>query len=260
MAGYFYPDDPVALRTAVRSYLAAGESTAAASTSGEVPRAVIAPHAGYIYSGPVAGRAWATLAPARGEVKTVVLLGPAHRVPVRGLAVVAADAMATPLGPVAVDDAGRAAAVAAGPVAVDDAPHAPEHSLEVHLPFLVETLGPDVTVVPLVAGRADDDAVADVIEALWDCEDAVVVVSTDLSHYHDDATARRLDQETADAVVDGRVDGVPNDRACGAVPLRGLMVAAARRGLPIRLLHLATSADTVGPPDRVVGYGAFTVG
>jgi AmmeMemoRadiSam system protein B/AmmeMemoRadiSam system protein A len=254
VAGYFYPDDPRRLRSMVAGFLAD-----APGPTGEVPKALIAPHAGYRYSGRTAGRAWATVAPARGRIRRVVLAGPAHRVALRGIGVPGVDMLDTPLGPVRVDESLRATALGQPGVVVSDAAHAEEHSLEVHLPFLIEALGDDVTVLPLVVGRVDAETLADVLDAVWGGDETLVVASTDLSHYHDDATARRIDRETVDHVLGGRVELITHDRACGAGPLRGLLLAADRHGLVPSLLEVCTSADTAGTPDRVVGYGAFAL-
>ena len=253
VAGLFYPADPGELRAAVEQALAAAPAAA-----GPVAKAIVAPHAGYAYSGLVAASAYARVTPARGRITRVVLLGPAHRAP--GAAVVASgwDAFATPLGLVRVDVERRDALVAAGSVAVDDDAHAGEHSLEVQLPFLQVALG-DVAVLPLAVGHVDARQVAEVLEAVWGGDETLVVVSTDLSHYHDHQTATELDRRTAAAVVAGRPDRLGPYDACGVVPLQGLLVAAAPHNLHVELLDLRTSADTAGDPGRVVGYGAFAL-
>ena len=257
VAGTFYPADPAQLRAAVEGFVAAG--SARDRGAGEPPpKAVVAPHAGYVYSGPIAGSVYARVARLRGTVTRVVLLGPAHRVPLRGLAVPSVDALETPLGPVPVDDAGRRSVLDLPQVTVDDGAHADEHSLEVHLPFLQVVLG-DVTVVPLVAGLVAGEDVAEVLDVAWGGDETLVVVSTDLSHYLDYDTATRVDRETAAAVVARRAAEIGPHTACGAYPLRGLLVAAARRGLEVQLLDLRNSGDTAGPRDRVVGYGAFAL-
>lgn len=250
VAGLFYPDDPCELRAAVVA--AVGEPVA-----GPPPKAVVVPHAGYVYSGPVAGAGYARVAAGRGRIGRVVLLGPAHRVPTT-VAVPGADALATPLGPVTVDDVGRGRLVDAGLVVVDDAVHAQEHSLEVQLPFLQVCLG-EVPVLPLAVGRVAPERVADALEQVWGGEETLVVVSTDLSHYHDHDTAVGLDRRTAAAIVDRRPDRLGPGDACGVVAVQGLLLVAARRGLGVELLDLRTSADTAGDPDRVVGYGAFAL-
>ena len=218
---------------------------------------MIAPHAGYRYSGPIAATAYRTLAPARGTVARVLLAGPAHFVPVPGVALSSAEAFATPLGPVTVDDAARDRALTVAGTVVDDAAHAGEHSLEVHLPFLTEVLGP-VPVLPILVGQGGSTVLADVLDALWGGDETRIVVSTDLSHYHDDATAKAIDRETADAIVT-RANGWNRERACGAAAVLGLLEVARRHDLAVRLLDLRTSADTAGDPDRVVGYGAFAL-
>jgi len=254
VAGSFYPADPSVLTAEVDALLAAAPAPAAAP----VPEALVVPHAGYAYSGPVAATAYAALGPATA-VTRVVLLGPAHRVAVRGVATSSADVFSTPLGDVPVDDAARRAALALPGVFVDDRAHAQEHSLEVQLPFLQRKLGHGFAIAPFVVGNADPANVAAVLDELWGGPETLVVVSSDLSHYLDHPTAKARDRRTADAIVAGRVDDVEAQDACGAVPIRGLLVAAGRRGLRGTVLDLRTSGDTAGPHDRVVGYGAFAV-
>lgn len=259
VAGLFYPGDPGVLEASVRAELAA--AVAADDQAGHrAPHAVVAPHAGYVYSGPIAASAYVRVLPRRHEITRVVLLGPNHRVPLRGMALPSVDAMATPLGTVAIDDDARQSLRQRRDVVVDDRPHADEHSLEVHLPFLQVVLDPGWEVVPVLVGQTSAEQVADVLDGLWGGPETLVVVSTDLSHYHDHDTARGLDAATAAAVVAGRWDEVVPDRACGAFPLRGLMVEAGRRALDVELLDLRNSGDTAGDRSRVVGYGAFAVG
>jgi AmmeMemoRadiSam system protein B len=251
VAGTFYPDDPHTLAAQVDAFVAAHEY------DGAKPKAIIVPHAGYVYSGPIAGSGYAAIEPLIGVVERVVLLGPAHRVPVEGLAVPSADAFVTPLGVVRVDEEARDAALACDGVIVDDRPHAPEHSLEVHLPFLQRLFGAGVRVLPIVVGHAPAHVIAAVLDALWGGDETLVVVSSDLSHYEDQASARRHDERTAAAVLNGDIDEIGPYDACGAAPMRGLLVAAQHHELDVSLLDLRNSGDTAGPPDRVVGYGAF---
>lgn len=248
VAGMFYPGSPRELRSTVEELLR--DSPPA---GGPVPKAVIAPHAGYVYSGPTAAIAFQALA---GQpLERVVVLGPAHRVPVRGLALPGADAFATPLGEVPVD-ADAAAAVSGLPqVTTFPEAHAPEHSLEVELPFL-QVLFPGVRVLPIVVGDADGDEVAEVLDRIWGGPETAVVISSDLSHYLPYDVARRVDRETADEIL--ALEGPLHSRqACGAYPINGLLVAARRRGMTPRLLDLRNSGDTAGDRGRVVGYGAF---
>ena len=254
VAGSFYPRDPDQLKSMVEVLL----REAPAQGDGPAPKAVIAPHAGYVYSGPVAASAYARVLPRRGEVERVVLLGPAHTVPLGAVATPTADAFETPLGLAPVDTTARDALVGAGLVVLSDAAHAAEHSLEVHLPFLQTALG-DVAVVPLVVGRAPAPAVAAVLDHVWGGPETLIVVSTDLSHYHDHRTAQELDRRTAAAILAKRPEGVGFGEACGAVPVQGLLTAARQRHLDVELLDLRTSADTAGEPRRVVGYGAFAL-
>ena len=255
VAGLFYPAEAEALAGAVHQAL---QQATARIAPGPAPKAIIAPHAGYVYSGPVAASAYARVMVRRGAVERVVLLGPAHTVPLTAVAAPAVDAFETPLGLVPVDTATRDQLVEAGLVVVSDEAHAAEHSLEVHLPFLQVALG-DIAVVPLVAGRTPAWAVAAVLDHLWGGPETLIVVSTDLSHYHDHRTAQELDRRTAAAILAKRPGDVEPSHACGAFPLQGLLTAAGQRQLDVELLDLRTSADTAGDPRRVVGYGAFAL-
>jgi len=250
VAGLFYPGTAATLAADVRASLGA-----VAGSGGVVPKAVVVPHAGYIYSGPVAASAYARLAAGRGTVRRVVLLGPAHRVPVRGLALPSARAFATPLGTVDVDRDAVALARTLPQVHENDAAHAQEHSLEVQLPFLQTVLG-DFKVVPFAVGAASTADVAAVIDLLWGGRETLIVVSSDLSHYHRYDDARTIDRATADAVLalDPALD---HEQACGATPLNGLLLCARRRGLLPELLDLRNSGDTAGDRARVVGYASF---
>jgi AmmeMemoRadiSam system protein B len=227
---------------------------AVVDVAGPAPLALVVPHAGYVYSGPVAASAYALL---RGRtLERVAILGPAHFVPLRGAAVPSSEAWRTPLGDLPVDTWLRELAVAAGAVVEDDA-HAPEHAVEVQLPFLQRLADDGLSVLPVAVGVAEPAAVAGLIAALL--PHALVVVSTDLSHYEDNATAKRLDRRTADAVIARDPDAIGRGDACGSFALRGLVELAGRTDLEISLLDLRTSADTAGDPWRVVGYGAFAV-
>ena len=250
VAGHFYPDNARRLRAAVLEYVAGGRSQA------PVPKALIAPHAGYQYSGPVAGSAYALIAPRRDAIQRVVLIGPSHRVPFTGLALPEASAFATPLGDVPVDRAAIDRIRTLPQVIISDHAHRQEHSLEVHLPFLQETLG-SFSLVPLLTGDATPSEVGEVIEMLWGGSETLIIVSSDLSHYHDYATASRLDAATSTAIEALRDEDIADDHACGAVAIRGLLWAAKRRRLQARTLDLRNSGDTAGPKDRVVGYGAY---
>lgn len=305
VAGRFYPGRPDTLTDWIESALSAVE------VGDDVPApAYVVPHAGYRFSGGTAAHVYARLRAHARDIERVVLIGPAHHVRLAGCAVPAADRWATPLGEVVIDTAGRDALVAAGHAVADDGPHAPEHSLEVQLPFLQRVL-PDVPVLPVVAGPSTVDTVAALLsdtipdgdsqpepradneqggDEQGDIEQAdgeragdgkaearpndeqaddaaearsaavagtVLLCSTDLSHYHDDATARRLDEATIRSVVELRPGSIGTRDACGVFALRGLTALAARRAWTPRLLDYTTSADTAGGPDRVVGYGAF---
>jgi hypothetical protein len=250
MAGLFYPADPARLREMVQGLLRE------APAEGAPPKAIIVPHAGYVYSGSVAARGFARLGLGRARIRRVVLLGPCHRVAFRGLAVSGAAAFASPLGAIPVDLEAVERVLALDCVRRNDSAHEREHSLEVQLPFLQETLE-DFKLVPIVAGETDPSEVAAVLDRLWGGEETAIVVSSDLSHYQNYGLAQRIDQATADAIVALRQDAIDGDAACGALPVRGLLVAALRHGLAGRALDVCNSGDTAGDRDRVVGYGAF---
>jgi hypothetical protein len=250
VAGLFYPDDPRELRAMVEDFLGAVQAT------GSVPKAIIAPHAGYIYSGPVAASAYARIQPARGRITRVVLLGPAHRVGFHGLALSSADYFQTPLGSITVDQEAVKKISGLPQVHVMDAAHRQEHSLEVHLPFLQEVLG-EFSLVPLVVGDAEPNEVAEVLDALWGGPETLIVISSDLSHYHDYKTAQRLDRATSQAIEQLRLEDIQYDHACGRNPVSGLLQVARQRGLKAKTVDLRNSGDTAGSHDQVVGYGAY---
>ena len=260
VAGTFYPADPVALADQVDACLRDG-----AARLRQLPaidparvRGLVVPHAGYVYSGPVAGTGYALLPALRGQIQGVLLLGPAHYLPVRGCATSGADAFATPLGVVPVDVDARDELVTAPCAYFDDAAHAPEHSLEVHLPFLQRTLG-DVSIVPFVIGISDPHREAELIEPFLANKEWLVIVSSDLSHYLPYALARERDARTALAISQRRWHDIGDHDACGCRPLRGLLQACVLHRLQLRTLDLRNSGDTAGPRDRVVGYGSFAV-
>jgi AmmeMemoRadiSam system protein B len=250
VAGTFYPADAAVLDATVRSLLSD------ARAEGPRPLALIAPHAGYVYSGPVAASAYALLEPWAGEIRRVLLLGPCHRVPVRGLAATSAEGFRTPLGLVPVDREGTDTVLGLPQVEVFDAAHRDEHALEVHLPFLQDVLE-DFSVIPLVVGDASDEEVAEVIRAVWDPPRTLVVVSSDLSHFYDYETARSLDGKTSRAIENLDPTGLGPESACGRIPARGLLLEAKRRGLRVTTVDLRNSGDTAGPRNQVVGYGAY---
>lgn len=251
VAGLFYPDNAEALADQVTRLLAGTPARGAERP----PKALIVPHAGYVYSGPVAARAYGLLKAARG-VSRVVLLGPVHRVPVRGLALPEAEAFATPLGTVPVDLGGARALMDLPQVGTSAAAHAPEHSLEVQLPFLQEVLGP-FTVLPLAVGEATPQEVAECLARAWGGPETLIVVSSDLSHYLPYDTARRVDRNTAEAILAYKDGAIGHEHACGATAVWGLLLEARRRGMSAELIDLRNSGDTEGDRDRVVGYGAF---
>jgi MEMO1 family protein len=249
VAGLFYPRDPQELGATVAALLARHENQAGA------PKALIVPHAGYVYSGHVAAQAYASLGSAARALRRVLLLGPSHREWFRGLAVPTVQAFATPLGTVRVDTAAVSRLCALPAVVRSDSAHALEHSLEVQLPFL-QHVAPAAEIVPVVAGDASPAEVAGAIEELWGGAETLIVVSSDLSHYHSYRTAQALDGATAQAIVAGRTD-LLGEQACGCALINGLTLAVHARGLRAAIIDLRNSGDTAGDKQRVVGYGAF---
>jgi AmmeMemoRadiSam system protein B len=252
VAGFFYPADAERLRRQISDLLA---RTVAADDV--APKALIAPHAGYAYSGAVAAAAFAALRQGGPSATRVVLIGPAHRLPVRGIAIPTVGAFETPLGRVPVDAEALTAISGLPFVVAADAPHAPEHALEVELPFL-QTVLAAFALVPLLVGDAAPQDVAQVLRELWGGAETLIVVSSDLSHYHDYETARRRDAATAATIESGDWAALGPEQACGCVGVAGLLLEARRRGLTARRLALCNSGDTAGPRDQVVGYGAWT--
>ena len=252
VAGLFYPDDPAQLKAMVEGFLKA------APADGDPPKAIIVPHAGYPFSGAVAARAYARLASMRHRIHRVVLLGPSHRVPLRGIAAPTSEWFESPLGKVRVDQAAIRELESLHQVGYLDEAHRLEHSLEVHLPFLMEVFD-DFALVPLVVGDTPPEEVAEVLEALWGGEETVIVISSDLSHYHPYDEACQRDALTSHHIESLDYEHIQYDDACGRNPVNGLLYLARRRGLGMATLDLCNSGDTAGTRDRVVGYGAYVL-
>jgi AmmeMemoRadiSam system protein B len=255
VAGSFYPADAATLAAAIDDLLAAADPPVVDVD----PRLLIVPHAGYVYSGPVAATAYRLLSAMPQQPRRLVLVGPSHFVALGGVATSGATGLETPLGVVPVDLELAAAAVAHPLVAAGPAAHAREHSLEVQLPFLQRVLG-DLTALLLLTGDISPQAVAAMLDEALDVDEVMVIVSTDLSHYLDAAAARRRDATTAAAVAELRSEAIASGDACGRTGLQAGLIVARKRGWACRLLDLRNSGDTAGPTDSVVGYGAFAVG
>ena len=251
VAGSFYPADAKQLHTFIKSIL-----REVPSVSGHWPKAIITPHAGYIYSGAIAASAYARVAWGRDTIRRVVLLGPAHRLGFHGLALSSADYFATPLGSVPLDHSVLATLLTLPGVQVLDKAHALEHSLEVQIPFLQEVLQ-DFSLVPIVVGETSAEAVAKVIEQLWGGAETLVVISSDLSHYQDYPTAKKQDAATSQAIENLHPEAIAYHDACGRLPINGLLLVAKKLGLTVTPYDLRNSGDTAGDRDRVVGYGAY---
>lgn len=249
VAGLFYPAESGQLAADVRQLLAEAQPHKL------IPKALIAPHAGYVYSGPIAANAYAALSSIAARISRVVLLGPTHRVAVHGLALPDAEAFDTPLGRIMLDQAATRAIAHLPQVTISPQAHELEHSLEVQLPFLQSVLN-DFTLLPLAVGMASAEEVAEVLEAVWGGEETLIIISSDLSHYLPYATAQRVDGETVEAILQLR-QPIAHDHACGGTPISGLILAAQRHDLTPHLLDLRNSGDTAGSRDQVVGYAAI---
>lgn len=253
LTGQFYPGNASQLSTTIQLYL-----DEAQTQQGPAPKALIVPHAGYVYSGSVAATAYARLRPYRRQYTRVILLGPCHRVAVRGLALSGADVFRTPLGDVPLDKeaTGKLAKPQFPEVTVFDATHQFEHSLEVYLPFLQSVIE-SFSLVPLVVGNIAAKVVARVIDVLWGGPETLIVISSDLSHYLSYDEARATDNATCEAIENQRYQCIDHTDACGATPIRGLLIASKRRGMKVMTLDLRNSGDTAGDKSRVVGYGSW---
>lgn len=254
IAGMFYPGTSNELARSVDDMLAKAMS-AVPINAAPAPKAIIAPHAGFIYSGPIAASVYALLAAARTRIKRVVLLGPTHRVAIHGIALPGAEAFSTPLGNVPIDMVAAKKLMALPYVGVSAEAHRLEHSLEVQLPFLQKVLDPFV-LLPLAVGRASAQQVADVINLLWGGDETLIVISSDMSHYLTYAEAQNVDRNTAQAILNLSTN-INHQQACGATPVTGLTLLAQQRNLEPVLIDLRNSGDTAGDKARVVGYGAF---
>ena len=254
VAGMFYPESAAVLARNVSQLL-----SSAVQSPGLHPKAIIAPHAGYVYSGAVAASIYACLFAQRGMIRRIVLLGPTHRVSIDGLALPATTTFTTPLGTVPIDLALVEAVKDMPQIVISDAAHAQEHSLEVQLPFLQSIFGTDsdsFSLLPLAVGHATPEQVAEVLERLWGGDETLIVVSTDLSHFLPYVQAQQVDKQTVQMILE-LAPSIPHQQACGATPVNGLLLAARRHGLRARLIDHCNSGDTAGDRSRVVGYGAF---
>lgn len=254
VAGMFYPADEVTLKKDIHRYLDENDNTL--HTLKSIPKAIVVPHAGYVYSGPIAATAYNYLIPLKHQINRVVLLGPSHQVAFKGLAVPESDTFNTPLGNIPIDQEAIQLLVDLPQVVLSDRAHRDEHSLEVQLPFLQEILD-DFTLIPLVVGDAERHDVAEVINTLWGDEHTLIVISTDLSHYHEYYEAKKLDRSTSDAILYLKPDLIGYEDACGRNGLKGLITVAEQKALNVDVLDLRNSGDTAGSKDRVVGYGAY---
>jgi len=251
VAGMFYPANPDVLRDMIEQDLAQATPSVASA-----PKVLIVPHAGYIYSGSIAASAFVLLKPYRQLIKRVVIIGPSHRVGFNGVAISSADYFKTPLGLLCIDKDAQAKLSGIAGVHINDEAHAAEHSLEVQLPFLQDLLD-EFAIVPIVAGNASPQLIAEIIETLWGGTETLIVISSDLSHFHDYQTAQQLDQATSQAILDLDVNKLDSEHACGCVGIRGLLAFAQYHPLQATILDLRNSGDTAGSKDSVVGYGAY---
>ena len=253
VAGLFYQADKQSLAHDINQYLSQAHAPLNIH-----PKAIVVPHAGYVYSGPIAASAYKEIIPFKDEINRVVLLGPSHRVAFRGLAVPESDEFKTPLGNIPIDQKGIQLLADLPQVIASEQAHRDEHSLEVQLPFLQLILG-EFTIIPLVVGEADRYEVAEVIKRLWGDEHTLIVISTDLSHYHEYLDAKRIDRMTTDAILNLKPDLISYEDACGRNGLKGMLTVAEEKNLTVDMLDLRNSGDTAGDKSRVVGYGAYVI-
>jgi len=266
VSGQFYPDDKPYLQEMIAHFLDDAISRSVSKNKPPLitlnaalkPKAIIVPHAGYIYSGMVAATAFSCLLPFKEQIKRIILLGPSHRVSFSGLATSSADYFQTPLGNTRIDQEANRQICLLPQVNLNDDAHQFEHSLEVELPFLQLVLG-DFSLVPLVVGDANDEAVSEVLEMLWGDSETLVVISSDLSHFLDYESARQRDQKTCEAIESYSLESIHYDDACGKNPIKGLLLSAQKHALNITRLALCNSGDTAGDKARVVGYGAWVL-
>ena len=253
VAGLFYPADQQLLKDDIHDYLKEVDREQKTNV-----KAIVVPHAGYMYSGLIAASAYKLLIPLKDKINRVILLGPSHRVAFNGLAVPESDFFTTPLGVIPIDQKGIQSLATLPQVIVSEQAHKEEHSLEVQLPFLQEVLN-EFSLIPIVVGDAERHEVAEVINSLWGDEHTLIVISTDLSHYHAYNEAKQLDSATSDAIVALKADQISYEDACGRNGLKGMMTVAEEKHLSIELLDLRNSGDTAGDKSRVVGYGAYVI-
>ncbi|MCF7807380.1 MAG: AmmeMemoRadiSam system protein B [Candidatus Marinimicrobia bacterium] len=252
VAGMFYPGTAAEIRQRIDSFLAD-----IPAVQGQAPKAIIVPHAGYIYSGIVAATAYDTLQAVAAQIKTVILLGPSHRIPLQGLALPTVEIFQTPLGDIDLDTKTIYKLVKDfKQVQLSDRAHEEEHALEVQLPFL-QTVLENFELIPIVVGDASETEVSEVLESCWGGEETLVVISSDLSHFYSYEKAKRLDEETAELIEAFRGEALPEHSACGRIPIRGMLHLAQKRGMSIKRFDLRNSGDTAGSHDQVVGYGAW---
>jgi len=254
VSGSFYPDNPEILEAMLEGYLQQVTVTA----TDKVPKAMIVPHAGYIYSGEIAASAYARLRAKRSTIKRVVLIGPSHKVGFTGLAVSHADAFKTPLGDIPLDTQAIASLANFPFVNYKEEAHLYEHSLEVQLPFLQMTLD-SFQLIPIVAGDCPAKQIEQVLELFYAKDNTLIVISSDLSHFHDYATAQRLDRETSKKIERLDYQHLDYESACGRVPISGLLALAQKKSLQVETIDLRNSGDTAGDKSRVVGYGAYVI-
>jgi len=258
VAGLFYPAEPHTLQYDVDRFLhQARPDIPLENVTGQPVKALIVPHAGYTYSGAVAAKAYAQLLPYASQINRVVIFAPAHRLAFRGMATISADQFKTPLGLIPVDGIGRQQLLAGDyPLAIVDEAFRDEHALEVQLPFLQRILG-DFTLLPVLVGDADPVEVKRVLNQCWGGPETMIVISSDLSHFHDYETAEQMDRHTTAAIEDLQPEGVGLEDACGRLAINGLLLAAREKGLQVKTVARCNSGDTGGSRQSVVGYGAY---
>ena len=261
VASLFYPGEAAELKQNLREMLekaSEAEDPNEDLPAGQHLRALIVPHAGYVYSGTTAALAYHLLRKNRDDFHRILLLGPAHRVWLEGIAFPGTDAFETPLGRIPLAKQQIRELLRFPEVQLRDDAHQDEHCLEVQLPFLQEILN-EFELIPAVVGEISPDSLSGLLENLLEDPQNLLLLSTDLSHFHSYSEAQAIDQKTAEAIESFEDEKILPEQACGAHPLRGLLRHARIQGWKIQRLGLCNSGDTAGSKDRVVGYGAWAL-
>lgn len=252
VAGYFYPSNKEILIKQIKNFL-----ENATLKFNYTPYALICPHAGYVYSGPIAGFSYKTLLPNKKNYKNIIILGPSHFEYVNGIAYISAEYFETPLGNAKVDLETLEKIKKLDFLVQNEDAHKKEHSIEVQIPFIQYIFQNDIPILPLAFGKISPEKIKILLETIWNPE-TLIIISSDLSHYYDYDTAKKLDKQTSDAILNLDSDAIQYEQACGRIGIQGLLMFAKEKNWKAYLLDLRNSGDTSGSKTQVVGYGAWS--